>query len=183
MSPASDASVRLQRTWLVLIGVSLALALFGAVLVQWRQVELLDDAVHGQTDALGYRVAKPSAQEAPREQKQEPGRPRICEDSGDLDQASGDVDAHQGLEGVPDEAERPQHVHVPRRIIAEETGSIECAGTNAGHLLGPGVEVTDVDAEAALWHPECGDERSKEQPTNDDREQESPRAEGQAALE
>ena len=56
MSPASDASVRLQRTWLVLIGVSLALALFGAVLVQWRQVELLDDAVHGQTDALGWHL-------------------------------------------------------------------------------------------------------------------------------
>ncbi|HEY2928027.1 ATP-binding protein [Piscinibacter sp.] len=53
-SPGSNVSARWHRTWLVLIGVSLALALLGAGYVQWRQVELLDDAVHGPNDALGW---------------------------------------------------------------------------------------------------------------------------------
>mgnify|MGYP003576020990 CR=1 FL=1 len=44
----------LRRAGVALLGVALALALAGAVFVQWRQYKLLDRTVHFQNDALGW---------------------------------------------------------------------------------------------------------------------------------
>ena len=56
MSTAADptASGPLRRAGIALLGVTLALALAGAVFVQWRQYKLLDRTVHFQNDALGW---------------------------------------------------------------------------------------------------------------------------------
>jgi len=45
---------RARRLWLSVIGAALALALFGAAYVQWRQYQLLDGTTQFQNDALGW---------------------------------------------------------------------------------------------------------------------------------
>ena len=68
-----------------------------------------------------------------------------------------------------DDSKQPEHVQVPRRVVAEVALLVESGWPDACQSLSPGREVADVDREAAQRHVDTGNEDAQHQTEDEER--------------